>query len=173
MGVVACAPPLESALGRVAIETAYFSDAYQTPLRSTDQDIVQIYAALFGYAPLHLKLILVTRNAIARLAGLEAPTVDEIMKLKIAGPYEVGDKIGPWPVFAISPEEIVAGRDNRHLDFRLSVMRRSHEGSARVTVTTLCHVHNLAGRIYLFFIVPFHRFGVRSLIARAVAAGRL
>jgi len=28
-------------------------------------------------------------------------------------------------------------------------------------------VHNLAGKIYLFFIVPFHRTGVRSLLANA------
>jgi len=29
------------------------------------------------------------------------------------------------------------------------------------------------GKIYLFFIVPFHRAGVRSLIANAVTAKRL
>ena len=34
-------------------------------------------------------------------------------------------------------------------------------------------LHNRAGKIYLFFIVPFHRWGMRALMRRAVAAGRL
>ena len=42
-----------------------------------------------------------------------------------------------------------------------------------VVVSTICSVHNLSGKIYLFFIVPFHRTGVKSLMANAVAAKRL
>jgi hypothetical protein len=34
-------------------------------------------------------------------------------------------------------------------------------------------VHNAFGKIYLFFIVPFHRNGVQSLMSNAVAAKRL
>lgn len=173
MAVVVTAPPAASALGGAAIASAYFSDAYSTPLKSTDLGIVQIYAALFGHTPLSMKLLLIARNWVARLAGLETPTVEEIMRPTIRAQYQVGDKIGPWPVFAINADEIVAGRDNRHLDFRLSVMRQADAGAARVTVSTLCHVHNPAGRIYLFFIVPFHKIGVRSLINRAMAAGRI
>lgn len=173
MAVLACTPPLESVLGRAAIQTAYFSDAYTTNLSRADRGIVEIYAGLFGHAPLYVKLILVARNTMARLAGLETPTVAEIMRVEIAGAYRVGDKIGPWPVFAINRDEIVAGRNNRHLDFRLSVFRQVDGGVARVTVSTLCHVHNLAGRIYLFFIKPFHRFGVKALMRQAIAAGRL
>ena len=173
MTVVACAPPLESGLGRTAIETAYFSDAYRSKLSEPDTPIVEIYAGLFGHAPLYVKLILVVRNTLARFAGLETPTVAEIMRVKIAGAYEVGDKIGPWPVFVINADEIVAGRDNRHLDFRLSVFREVDGGVGQVTVSTLCHVHNPAGRIYLFFITPFHRFGVKALMRRAAAAGRI
>jgi hypothetical protein len=34
-------------------------------------------------------------------------------------------------------------------------------------------VHNWFGRAYLFFIVPFHRWGVKYIIKRALRAGRL
>ena len=173
MTVVACAPPSESLLGRTAIKTAYFADAYTTTLSGAGLAIVEIYAGLFGHAPLYVKLILVSRNMMARAAGLETPTVAEIMRVEIAGAYQVGDKIGPWPVFAINRDEIFAGRDNRHLDFRLSVFRQVDGGVARVTVSTLCHVHNLAGRVYLFFVKPFHRFGVKALMRQAAAAGRI
>jgi Protein of unknown function (DUF2867) len=35
---------------------------------------------------------------------------------------------------------------------------------ASVVISTICTVHNLVGKIYLFVIVPFHRTGVRSLM---------
>jgi hypothetical protein len=44
---------------------------------------------------------------------------------------------------------------------------------ASVIVSTICTVHNLFGKIYLFFIVPYHRHGVKTLLRNAVAAGRL
>jgi hypothetical protein len=53
------------------------------------------------------------------------------------------------------------------------VLKRTDDDAACVTVSTVCTVHNLAGKVYLFFIAPFHRFGVKSLMSRAVAARRL
>ena len=85
----------------------------------------------------------------------------------------MGDKIGPWPIFFIADNEIVAGRNNKHLDFRVSVLKAADGDATSVVVSTICSVHNLFGKIYLFFIVPFHRAGVRSLLANAVAAKRL
>jgi hypothetical protein len=85
----------------------------------------------------------------------------------------LGEKIGPWPIFFIAENEIVAGRDNKHLDFRLSALKAREGDVVSVVVSTICTVHNVFGKIYLFFIVPFHRAGVRSLISNAVAAKRL
>ena len=87
--------------------------------------------------------------------------------------YSVGDKIGPWPIYFVGDNEIVAGRNNKHLDFRLSVLRVRDDDAGSVVVSTICSVHNVFGKIYLFFIVPFHRTGVKSLMSNAVAAKRL
>ena len=95
------------------------------------------------------------------------------MKPSMRSEYRVGDKIGPWPIFFIADNEIVAGRNNKHLDFRVSVLKAADGDATSVVVSTICSVHNLFGKIYLFFIVPFHRAGVRSLLANAVAAKRL
>src|SRR5439155_20824181 len=113
------------------------------------------------------------RNALARLAGLEVPTVAEIMRPEIRNAYRIGDKIGPWPVYFVGENEIIAGRDNKHMDFRLSVLKVRDDDAADVVVSTVCSVHNLFGRIYLFLIVPFHRAGVQGLLSRAIKAGRL
>ena len=172
MHVSECDVPSSSALGRDLIRSAYFHDSYRVPLARRGLTMVEIFFALFGHTPRWMKALLITRNAIARCFGLEAPTVAEILKPAVRTSYSVGDKIGPWPIFFIGDNEIVAGRNNKHLDFRLSVLRVADGDAESVVVSTICSVHN-AGKIYLFFIVPFHRTGVRSLLSNALAAKRL
>jgi Protein of unknown function (DUF2867) len=173
MRVIECNLPSGSALGSDVVSDAYFHDSYRAPLMRPELGIVEIFFALFGHTPIWMKFLLIVRNAVARVFGLEAPTVGEIMKPTIRREYRVGDKIGPWPIFAIADNEIIAGRNNKHLDFRVSVLKATDVEEASVTVSTICLVHNVFGKIYLFFIVPFHRRGVRALMSNAVAAKRL
>jgi Protein of unknown function (DUF2867) len=173
MHVVECNVPSSSMLNRDLIDSSYFHDSYRAPLTRTDLGIADIFFAVFGHSPLWVKVLLIVRNAVARLAGLEAPTVAEIMKPEIRSHYSVGEKIGPWPIFFIGSNEIVAGRDNKHLDFRVSVLKTMDGERMSVVISTICTVHNVSGKIYLFFIVPFHRSGVRSLMRNAVVAKRL
>jgi hypothetical protein len=173
MHVIECDVPSSSALSRDLIRTAYFHDSYRVPLARPGLSIVGIFFALFGHTPRWMKALLITRNAIAGLFGLEVPTVAEILTPAVRAAYSVGDKIGPWPIFFIDDNEIVAGRNNKHLDFRLSVLKVPDGRAESVVVSTICSVHNVFGKIYLFFIVPFHRTGVRSLMSNAVAAKRL
>ena len=173
MHVIECDVPSSSALGRELIGNAYFHDSYRVPLARPEMAIVDVFFALFGHTPLWMKLLLIVRNVAARLIGLEAPTVAEIMQPKVRETYGVGEKIGPWPIYFMGDNEIVAGRNNKHLDFRLSVLKTMDGDAPSVVVSTVCTVHNLFGKIYLFFIVPFHRKGVRSLMSNAVVAKRL
>ena len=173
MHVIECDVPSSSVLSRELIGNAYFHDAYRAPLARPDLAIVDLFFALFGHTPLWMKLLLIVRNAAARLMGLEAPTVAEIMQPEVRDSYRVGDKIGPWPIFFMADNEIVAGRNNKHMDFRLSVLKAKHGDTADVVVSTICTVHNVFGKIYLFFIIPFHQSGVRSLMSNAVVAKRL
>ena len=87
--------------------------------------------------------------------------------------YTVGDRIGPWPIFATGEQELIAGRDCGHLDFRLSVLKETTSGVPSVVISTVCTVHDRYSMSYLFFVVPFHRWGVRWLMERAIRAGRL
>ncbi len=173
MHVIECEVPSNSALSQDLVRSAYFHDSYRVPLARPGLSIAEIFFALFGHTPFWMKALLITRNAIARRLGLEAPTAAEILHPTVRASYNVGDKIGPWPIYFIGEDEIVAGRNNKHLDFRLSVLRVKDADAESVVVSTICSVHNLSGKIYLFFIAPFHRTGVKSLMSNAVAAKRL
>jgi Protein of unknown function (DUF2867) len=173
MYVVECDVPSSSTLSPDLIRNAHFHDSYRAPLARPELGIVDIFFALFGDTPLWMKLLLIVRNKAAGFFDLEVPTVGEIMKPEVRKAYRVGEKIGPWPIFFIDDREIVAGRNNRHMDFRLSVLKAMDGDAASVVVSTICTVHNVFGKIYLFFIVPFHRIGVQSLMSNAVVAKRL
>ncbi len=178
MSVIECDVPAASALAGEEAGVALagrldFSDAYRAPLRRDDLTMTDIYFAILAGGPAWMRWLLVARNIVAKLAGLEAPTFREIMRPERKARYEVGEKIGPWPIFHLGPNELVAGRNNRHMDFRMSLLRQGEETDRSVTMSTVCLVHNAFGRYYLAAVIPFHRFGVRKLMTRAVAAKRI
>jgi hypothetical protein len=72
-----------------------------------------------------------------------------------------------FPVLSETPQRIVAGFDDNHLDFRAVVDVVTSGGNQRVTATTVVLTHNLLGRVYLTIIAPFHRLIVRSALRRA------
>lgn len=168
-----CDVPAVSVLDRRIVDAAFFRDAYRAPLTRSQATVVEIFFGVFGHHPWWMKRVLIARNRVASFCGLDAAAASEIMKPVVRESYAVGDKIGPWPIFALTPSELVAGRDNRHLDFRLSVVRELNGQSASAVISTICTTHNTFGKLYLFFVVPFHKWGVRRLISRAVEAGRL
>lgn len=173
MNVIECDVPSCSILSRELIERAYFRDAYRVPLSRKELGIVDIFSGIFAHHPLWMKLLLIIRNKIASLAGLDAPNASEILHVEIKDRYVVGEKIGAWPIFWLSEDEILAGRNNKHMDFRLSVLKIPDGDRTSVVVSTICTVHNLPGKLYLSFVVPFHRYGVRKLMANALAARTL
>lgn len=173
MTVAECEIPSSSMLDRHAVDAAYFRDSYRAPLRDPNAGVVDIFFAIFGHHPAWMKFILIVRNRLASLCGLDAPKASEILHVDRHSSYRVGDTIGVWPLFALDERELVAGRNNKHLDFRLSVLKELDGATPQVIVSTICTVHNRFGKVYLFFIIPFHRWGVRQLMSRAMAAGRL
>ena len=78
--------------------------------------------------------------------------------------------IGYLPLLSKSAGELVMGGDDRHLDFRAAVLRRTGAlGGWEMVVVTVVHCHNRLGRTYLAVIAPFHRTILRANLERAVS----
>ncbi|MES2949459.1 MAG: DUF2867 domain-containing protein [Pseudomonadota bacterium] len=174
MPVLKCDIPALSGLDRRWIETAFFHDSYRVPLRGVQANVVDIFFGIFGHHPLWMKFALIVRNRVALFCGLDAPSAFEILHPVRKSSYSVGEKIGPWPIFFLTPTELVAGHNDKHLDFRLSVLKIVVNGaSASAVISTVCTTHNLFGKLYLLFVIPFHTWGVQRLLSSAIATGRL
>ena len=87
--------------------------------------------------------------------------ITEPLGLSIDGPL-TEDKIGAFPVELDTDRELVAGFDDKHLDFRVSVISQY----GQVYLATWVHPHNIWGRLYLTGILPFHIMIVRDALKR-------
>ena len=167
---VECDVPLASELQPRLVAAAYFRDSCRAPLSSPPADVVEIFFSVFAHHPRWIKLALVLRNRIAKWCGLSVPSEADVMTPPRRETYKVGETIGAWPIFSLTDDELIAGRD---MDFRLSILRELGPPNPAVVVSTICVVHNWFGKVYLFFIIPFHRWGVKYVIKRALRSGRL
>ncbi|MGD9864254.1 MAG: DUF2867 domain-containing protein [Pseudodonghicola sp.] len=84
--------------------------------------------------------------------------------LKTAG----GEGQTGFPVEFESEQEVIVGMDDRHLDFRVTVLKTD----GIVHIATWVHRNNALGQAYLALIMPFHRLILRSAIRRIAAAAQ-
>lgn len=73
-----------------------------------------------------------------------------------------GETIGFFPVVMRNDAEIILGFDDKHLDFRISILT---DGSHAYGATWVRR-HNRLGRAYLAVIMPFHVLIMRGAIGR-------
>jgi hypothetical protein len=78
---------------------------------------------------------------------------------------DAADKLGPFPVEMETEQELIAGFDDKHLDFRVSVM----SVGGRIYLGTWVHTHHCGGRFYLRLIMPFHILIARDALARVAS----
>ncbi|MEJ8845167.1 DUF2867 domain-containing protein [Variovorax rhizosphaerae] len=123
--------------------------------------------------------------ALARFAlENQAPWVDRLMGvrdsavklfgLKTSGALraDTSPRVAFFRIYETHDDEVVLGEDDRHLDFRLSMLQRPVPGGGReVVATTVVHCHNRLGRNYIRLIAPFHRMVARSALDRASKGG--
>ncbi len=111
-----------------------------------------------------IKFLMKLRNRIVRIFGLSG----EDEKAMEADYYPVGSRAMFFEVTARNENEIVMAEDDKHLNFRTSVVVESNgTETACVYMTTLVHYNNVWGRFYFWFIKPFHRIIIREQLKKA------
>jgi hypothetical protein len=142
---------------------AQFADAYRIAVDDAALDARLAAKRMFGRSPRWIAGLMTVRNHVVAPFGLKTP-----------GPKRIAasDTIGLFPVVSQSPNRLVAGFDDKHLDFRVIVDVSPAGGGRSVTATTLVRTHNLLGRLYLATVLPFHRIIVRSMLRRLSTPSR-
>lgn len=159
--------PSDGALRRYFAE-GDFLDGQCVPLPHPAPDAVDLAIATFFNMPGWARALLALRNRLVAPFGLQTgdidhlqpPTREQISDLSYSGIFAV---------HLATADEVILGADDRHLDFRVSILRSVPDDL--VAISTWVHPHNIAGRAYLAAIYPFHRIIVGSSLANAARLG--
>ena len=140
---------------RMLLPGAQFADAFRIAV--SDDTLIARQAAerMFERQPRWIGGLMRLRNLIVAPLGLKTPSHGKAL---------AADSIGLFPVISETPGRIVAGFDDKHLDFRVIVEVSGAAPRRDVTATTLVMTHNLLGRAYLATIMPFHRIIVPAMM---------
>ncbi|MGX1167391.1 hypothetical protein AB7M16_003657 [Bradyrhizobium sp. USDA 372] len=142
---------------------AQFIDAFRVDIGAAAVNAREACTRMVLHGPRWIDALLRLRNILVRPFGLKSSG---------EGEPAPGGMIGLFPVVDETPERLVAGFDDHHLDFRIVVDVSGNAASRQVTSTTLVRTHNLLGRTYLALIMPFHKLVVRNMMGRIVAPAR-
>ncbi|GJI93647.1 hypothetical protein RugamoR57_03650 [Duganella caerulea] len=167
--ITAVSIPQESRIAKV-YSSMNLADAYSIELpvgASTNAE--QLARFMFAHQPAWINGLLAVRDAL--VAGIGLKTTKQLESL---GATDKASRVGFFKIYSSTPNEIVLGEDDKHLDFRLSVLcsgGSSPTAKGRVTMSTVVHCHNGVGRFYIFLIAPFHRLVVQANLRRAAQVG--
>ena len=139
---------------------AQFADAFSIEIDDHTLNARNAAERMMARQPRWAERLVALRNMLVGPLGL---------KMSGASSTTPRDMIGIFPVLSETPDRVIAGFNDSHLDFRVVVDVTAPGDVRQVTLTTLVLTHNWLGRTYLAIIMPFHRLIVPALL-RQVAA---
>ncbi len=134
---------------------AQFADAFRVEVTDPALDARHAAERIMARQPRWAEALVSLRNFVVSPLGL---------KTSGEGAPAPRGMIGIFPVLSETPDRLIAGFDDSHLDFRVVVDVTTPEGVRQVTLTTLVKTHNWFGRTYLAVIMPFHRLIAPALL---------
>lgn len=138
---------------------AQFIDAFRVEIGAKAMNAREACVRMVLHGPRWIDALIRLRNILVTPFGL---------KTSGEGAPAPGGLIGLFPVLSETPERLIAGFDDYHLDFRVVVDVAGDAADRQVTLTTLVRTNNLLGRAYLALIVPFHKLVARSMMGDIV-----
>jgi len=136
---------------------AQFMDAFRVDVGATNVNAREACTRMVLNGPRWVDALVRLRNILVTPFGL---------KTSGDGAPAPGGLIGLFPVLSETPERLIAGFNDYHLDFRIVVDVAKDAVSRQVTLTTLVKTNNLLGRTYLALITPFHKIVARGMMGR-------
>ncbi len=168
-GVREVAPPAESGVASW-FETADLADAFAVPIDAADvaKRMDSLARSTLADPAPWIRLLLGVRDRL--VAGFGVKTTEKVRRAAIA---DKAERVDFFRILVRSDRELILGENDRHLDFRLSLLLRARpDGSGdELVATSVVRCHNALGRVYLALIAPFHRLVVISNLKRAENKG--
>ena len=147
----------ESTLVYSDMDRVDYFDSYMI-VKNTPDSVSEITRKVLK-SPAWVEMLTTLRDLLVKPFGLK--TGDEI-RAERDGDYEFDFA----PVLYRSEQEIVMGMNDKHLYFRMSVLKVAQHENSQLFLTTVVRFNNVGGRIYFGLIRLFHGMIVRTMLRR-------
>ncbi|SDI86090.1 DUF2867 domain-containing protein [Chryseobacterium jejuense] len=150
-----------------------YADSFTGGLVGNGQnfDMTQVGKAFFTSGPKWGSKMFAFRNKMVGLFGLKTGAETDPMKEVDHFTLEIGDRVGLFKVFNKTSNEIVIGEDDKHLDFRVSLLFDKNQGGQdenSLTISTTVKFHNWLGILYFLPVRPFHKLIVPAMLKNII-----
>lgn len=150
--------PATSALAAEQLEYPY-RDSKCRPVMGDAAGSDELIAAFLAAPPGWLDTLMQARDRIVGRFGLKTASARQGVA---HAPFRTGQQLGVFRVLHLAPDEVILGEDDRHLDFRVSLLI----DGGQLRVSTLVRPHNVFGWLYLIIVLPFHHLISRVMTGR-------
>jgi len=137
---------------------AYYYDTYKASVAINEKSALDIYLDMVKSTPEWVNSLMALRNKAVSMVGLKnLGHLGEIEQSKLGKNYKIGDRVGIFSVLFISDNEVILGESDKHLDVKLSIYKMSENKQNAIAISTVVHIHNLLGKLYMLFVTPLHK----------------
>ncbi len=149
------------------VNNAYFSDTHNVNIRYDGQSALDIYMLMAQDTPRWVNSLMMLRNQIVSKMGLKhLGKMADFSTDKPSNEYQVGDQIGIFSIYSLNHEEIILEDRDKHLNVRLSFFIEPNGDTATLHASSVVHVKNTFGKVYMFFVAPVHKLIVPATLKR-------
>ncbi len=151
---------------------ASFYDSWSITSSDVDSSALDHFIAAVKRTPRWIEYCMTARNKVGNLFGLkDLGTLSRVARNKPASEYIPGERVGIFTLFENSFDEALIGDRDKHLNVMLSIHREALPDNKQVaiTVTTVVHVKNMLGRLYMLPVKPMHRI-IAPAVLNAIAS---
>lgn len=160
-------PPPNSRIAAL-LAGASFHDSWSITSSDVDKSALDHFIAAVKHTPRWIEVCMTARNKVGSLFGLkDLGTLSRVSGDKPATEYRPGERMGIFTLFENTFDEALIGDRDKHLNVMLSIHREASPDGKQVviTVTTVVHVKNLLGRLYMLPVKPMHRIIAPTVLA--------
>jgi hypothetical protein len=146
---------------------AYFHDAWAIVPEEPNLDALGQFLRVAQRTPRWIDTLMHVRNRVVGYVGLKnLGGLSQINQNKASSEYVVGERVGIFTLISKTEDEVLLGDDDNHLKVVVSVHKSAAQSGSEsvITVTTVVHVKNWLGRLYMLPVAPAHRVIARAMV---------
>ncbi|MCT2406475.1 DUF2867 domain-containing protein [Chryseobacterium antibioticum] len=150
-----------------------YTDSFKGEVLDTEGNIgtAEIGRAFFTSTPQWGKKMFAFRNSIVKTFGLKTGADHNIPQSPDGFKLEVGEQVGIFKIFDKTDNEIIMGENDKHLDFRVSILYDKAQNNSKanfLTISTTVKYHNWLGILYFLPVRPFHQLIVQVMLKKMI-----